>query len=165
MLRTWHTIKGYVAASFALVVCPCHLPLTLPLIVALTAGTVFSSWLSANTTVIYISSAILFIGGLIFAGKWMLSEDPAPVRPSKDRANVILISSRTCSSCTETAGLWESLRQEYQFRFQKVDITSGEGRSLAAKYNILSTPTTLVNGQVAFRGVPNRRQAVAAVKP
>jgi hypothetical protein len=165
MLKIWGSIKGYVVAGFALVACPCHLPLTLPIFLALTAGTAFGGWMAANTTVIYITSAVLFVGGLVLAYKWLMIGQPATVQKSEGPADVVLVSSRICSSCDETAGLWESLRPNYQFGFQKVDITSEKGRSLAAKYNILSTPTTLVNGRVAFRGVPNRRQAVAAVKP
>jgi thiol-disulfide isomerase/thioredoxin len=164
MLNIWHQFKGYVVAGVALVACPCHLPLTLPIFLALTAGTALGGWVAANTTLIYITFGVLFAGGLVLASKWLMFNQPAAIPKSEGPANVVLVSSRTCSSCADTAGLWESLRQDYQFRFQKVDITSGKGRSLAAKYNILSTPTTLVNGQVAFRGVPNRRQAVAAVK-
>ncbi len=165
MLKIWGSIKGYVVAAVALIACPCHLPLTLPIFLALTAGTAFGGWMAANTTVIYITSAVLFVGGLVLAYKWLMIGQPATVQKSEGPADVVLVSSRICSSCDETAGLWESLRQDYQFRFRKVDIASAKGRSLAAKYNILSTPTTLVNGQVAFRGVPNRRQAAAAVKP
>lgn len=163
-MQTWHTIKGYATAGIALIACPCHLPLTLPLILALTAGTAFGGWLSANTTIVYIASGVLFVGGLLLAGKWLMGDEAADIPKKKGgSAEVILVSSRTCSSCQDATDLWTELSDEYQFRFQKVDITSGKGRSLAAKHNIISTPTTLINGQVAFRGVPNRQRAIAAV--
>jgi len=68
----WHTIKGYAAGVVAFVACPCHLPLTLPLILALTAGTAVGGWLAANTTLIYLAATVLFLGGLLLAGKWLM---------------------------------------------------------------------------------------------
>ena len=47
MMTVWHKIKAYVASVVAFIACPCHLPLTLPLLVSLTAGTAFSAWLAA----------------------------------------------------------------------------------------------------------------------
>lgn len=72
----WHTIRGLVVGAFAFMVCPCHLPLTLPLILALTAGTAVGGWLAHNSTLIYATSAVLFIGGLVLAGKWLLTDEP-----------------------------------------------------------------------------------------
>ncbi|MFQ5401754.1 MAG: hypothetical protein ACE5E7_19425 [Anaerolineae bacterium] len=72
----WQTIRGYVAGAVAFVVCPCHLPLTLPLILGLMAGTAVGGWLAANTKLIYLVSAIFFIGGLALAGKWLLADEP-----------------------------------------------------------------------------------------
>jgi len=68
----WQTIKGYVAGGVALIACPCHLPITLPLILALTAGTAVGGWLSANQTLIYSAFTLLFLGGLLLAGKWLM---------------------------------------------------------------------------------------------
>lgn len=161
----WQTVKGYVAGGVALIACPCHLPLTLPLILALTAGTAVGGWLSANQTLIYGAFTLLFLGGLLLAGKWLMFGDTADIPKKKDGlAEVVLVSSRTCSSCQEATNLWAELGDKYRIRFQKVDITSGKGRSLAAKHNIMTTPTTLINGRVAFRGVPKRQKAIAAVK-
>ncbi len=53
-------------------IAPCHLPLTLPLLIALTAGTAFGVWIVAPRNVILISaiSTGFFIGGLALAFKW-----------------------------------------------------------------------------------------------
>ena len=62
MMKIWLQIKGYAAAGVALVICPCHLPLTLPIFLALTAGTAFGGWLDANTAAVYITFGLLFVG-------------------------------------------------------------------------------------------------------
>lgn len=69
----WLKIRGYVAGVGTFLICPCHLPLTLPLILALTAGTAVGGWLANNALLIYIAAAVLFIGGLALAGKWLLT--------------------------------------------------------------------------------------------
>lgn len=73
-MGTWQTVRGWVAGAGAFIVCPCHLPLTLPLFIALTAGTAVSGWLVSNTILIYVASTILFIGGLALAGKWFMTD-------------------------------------------------------------------------------------------
>lgn len=161
----WQTVKGYLAAGVALVACPCHLPITLPLVIGLTAGTAFSVWAQNNFLTIAGISTVLFLGGLVLAFKWMTAEPQA--RPAGKRtapANVILVTSQTCANCASAAELWESLQPVHKFRLQKVEITSGEGRSLAAKYNILSTPTTIIDGRVVFRQPPSRLRAALTVQ-
>ena len=74
-MNIWHSVRGLVAGAFAFMVCPCHLPLTLPLIIALTAGTAVGGWLAHNSTLIYAISIVLFIGSLALAGKWLLTEE------------------------------------------------------------------------------------------
>lgn len=74
-MKIWLSIRGMVAGVVAFVACPCHLPLTLPLIIALTAGTAVGGWLANNTTLIYTASIVLFIGGLVLAGKWLMADE------------------------------------------------------------------------------------------
>lgn len=69
----WLTIRGFVAGALAFIACPCHLPLTLPILLALTAGTAVGGWLANNTAVVYAAAAILFISGLVLAGKWLMA--------------------------------------------------------------------------------------------
>ena len=168
MHKTWHSIKGYVMSVLALIACPCHLPITLPLLVAVTAGTAFSAWLQNNSLTIGGALTVIFVGALVLALRW--SGKPARVsakRRTRHRmatAEVVLVVSSTCASCEEADKLWGGLRDRNGFRYRKVDINSGKGRSLAARHNIFSTPTTIINGDVAFRGVPNRFRAAIAVK-
>ena len=65
-------IKAYIASVVAFIACPCHLPLTLPLLISLTAGTAFSAWLAAprNLLLVGVVSTVIFIGGLALAFKW-----------------------------------------------------------------------------------------------
>jgi hypothetical protein len=72
MMMVWHKIKVYVASVVAFTACPCHLPFTLPLFVALTAGTAFSAWLAdpRNLLLVGAISTVIFAGGLALALKW-----------------------------------------------------------------------------------------------
>jgi len=63
-------IKAYIASVVALIACPCHLPLMLPLLISLTAGTVFSAWLVQNTILIGLISTGIFAGSLALAVRW-----------------------------------------------------------------------------------------------
>ena len=70
-------IKAYIASVVTFIACPCHLPLTLPLLISLTAGTAFGAWLAApgNLLLVGVISTVIFIGGLALAFKW--STQPA----------------------------------------------------------------------------------------
>src|SRR5712692_43405 len=73
MLKIWYAVQGLVAGAVAVITCPCHLPITLPLVNSLTAGTVFSAWLAAprNTLLVGVIATIVFSGGMVLAFKWM----------------------------------------------------------------------------------------------
>jgi len=71
------TIKGAIAGIVALVTCPCHLPITLPIILALISGTTVGVWLLSNQWAVWLLSTILFLGGLALAVHWFTREDHA----------------------------------------------------------------------------------------
>jgi len=76
----WYRIRGYMAAGVALITCPCHLVLTLPLLLSVTAGTAMGAFLEQNFYVVIAVSIIFFIGGLVLAIRWLgsaVSEDAA----------------------------------------------------------------------------------------
>jgi hypothetical protein len=67
----WYKIRGYLAAGVALITCPCHLVLILPLILSLTAGTAVGRFLGQNYGFVIAVSIIAFIGGLVLAFRWL----------------------------------------------------------------------------------------------
>jgi mercuric ion transport protein len=69
-MATWRTIRVWVSAFVAFVSCPCHLPLTLPVILSLTAGTVVGAWLADNTAPIILISTTVFIGSVWLTWRW-----------------------------------------------------------------------------------------------
>ncbi len=166
MLRTWHTIKGYAAGIVAFIACPCHLPITLPLLISLTAGTVFSAWLAENQVLVGVISTVVFFGGGALALRWF--SEPVKSRRSERVAGaprVTLITSPTCqATCEEAKAVWRKIHAERGIQFEEIDITSPRGRELAATHNIFTTPTTLINDRVAFRSVPKPEHAAAMMK-
>jgi mercuric ion transport protein len=100
MSQTWSTIKGYVMGGIALIACPCHLPITLPILVALTAGTAFSVWLSNNFIAIAGILTVIFVGALVLSFRWI--GKPAsmlPVKRSAPAQQVVLVTSRRGEDC------------------------------------------------------------------
>jgi len=67
----WYKIRGYLAAGVALITCPCHLVLILPLILSVTAGTAVGGFLAQNYGFVITVSIIAFIGGLVMAFRWL----------------------------------------------------------------------------------------------
>lgn len=84
MLKTLPTLKGYVAGLIAFIACPCHLPITLPLLISLTAGTALSAWLASHTLLAVVISTLVFIGSLVLAFQWL---NPPYCPPTSHSAN------------------------------------------------------------------------------
>lgn len=79
MRTIWQKIRVGLAVVVAVVACPCHLPLTLPLLLAASGGTLLG--FSAGTAMVplFIASTVLFIGALYFSVLWINSRAKAPV--------------------------------------------------------------------------------------
>jgi mercuric ion transport protein len=73
MLRT---LGGYVLALTALVACPCHLPFTLPLLLALVGGTSLGAFLREQTGLVFLGALGYFLFGLA-AAFWLLGRRAA----------------------------------------------------------------------------------------
>lgn len=177
----WFKIRGYVAAGVALVACPCHLVLTLPLLLSLAAGTALGAFLQQNTWLVYGVATVLFVGGLFLTFRWMdqpattartparqrrqrRRQRSAPVQvPRNGRPKVTLVYAPTCRTCPQVQELWRELQDQADFDYEEVEITTARGRELAAQHGIMSTPVTLINGEVVFRGEPARDEALAIV--
>lgn len=190
MTAIWHKTKGYIAGAVAFVACPCHLPITIPLLLALTAGTAFGTWLENNTLAVVIISTGLFIGGIVLAFKW-IGQDGRPetgrnrVRPHRSGRQkakirearqallarrsgppqITLLTSSNCTSCQSAQAVWQQVREQVDFQFDAVDITSVRGRNLAARHNIFSTPATIVDEQVVIPGSLDLEDVLSIVHP
>jgi len=64
-------IGGVVLTVTGLLACPCHLIITLPLLLSLLAGTALGSFLSLNTGVVYTGATIYFVAALALVS-WFL---------------------------------------------------------------------------------------------
>lgn len=64
-------IGGVVLTVTGFLVCPCHLIVTLPLLVSLLAGTALGSFLTRNTGLVYTGASIYFVVALAL-GYWFL---------------------------------------------------------------------------------------------
>ena len=129
-MNTWHSIKGYLAGGIALIACPCHLPLTLPLLIGLTAGTAFSAWLTNNFITVGVIFTVIFLAGLALAFIWNGGgEKPNASVPkaSEGPVSVTLVTSSICQSCDQAKALWQSLGDTYKFKYNEVDINSRRG--------------------------------------
>ena len=69
-------------AITGLVACPCHLPLTLPLLLALLGGTGAAAFITTHLGLLYGLAAAYFIASL--AGAWLLWEGHARFPPKKE---------------------------------------------------------------------------------
>ncbi len=58
------TLKDYFFIVTGFLSCPCHLPLTLPLILTLTAGTALGAFIAQNVVLIGVLATIYFVAAL-----------------------------------------------------------------------------------------------------
>src|SRR5712691_2457613 len=64
------TVTGFLAS-------PCHLILTLPLLISLLAGMALGSFLSHNTGLVYAGACVYFVVALALGALLLWSRDPA----------------------------------------------------------------------------------------
>ena len=76
-MELWHSIRGFVVGIAAFLFCPCHLVFTIPLFLLLAGGTAVGAWVANNSTIIYAISTVLFVGGLLLAFRWLMTDDDA----------------------------------------------------------------------------------------
>ena len=66
----WQKVRGGVAVTISILTCPCHLPVTVPLMLALLAGTPIAAWLIQHVGWVYGVMAGVFILSFGFACVW-----------------------------------------------------------------------------------------------
>ncbi|KAA3644019.1 MAG: hypothetical protein DWQ07_18055 [Chloroflexi bacterium] len=156
--------KGWVAVVTGFIACPCHLPFTLPLALTLTAGTALGAWIASNTFLIGAVLTVYFLGALGIGWYWLTKEDqPVQKNVTQGKKNVVVLTSSACSSCEDTVSLWNRLKEQHNFKLKIVDVNSRAGRQFAGAHNIFSTPVTLINQQVVFRGLPDAKLAAQSI--
>jgi hypothetical protein len=72
-------IGGVALAVTGFLACPCHLIITLPLLISLLAGTALGSFLSHNPGLVYTGAGIYFVVALAL-GYWFLFGSKHPQR-------------------------------------------------------------------------------------
>lgn len=77
---------------------------------------------------------------------------------------VTMLTTKSCPYCPSAKRLWQELKKESKFDYEEVDALSEKGQDLVSRHGIMSVPTTIIDGKVAFIGVPDRSKAIAAVK-
>ena len=79
--------------------------------------------------------------------------------------SVILVKASWCPVCPQAEKLWSELAGTYEFDYREIDISSAAGEELVSKHSIMSVPTTIIDGEVAFVGVPDEKKAIQAIAP
>ncbi len=78
-MRVAERALGYALAATALIACPCHLALTLPLAFTVLGGTALGSALTAHTGLLVAAATAYFVGAL--AAAIYLLNSPSRERP------------------------------------------------------------------------------------
>ncbi len=94
------TVTGFLA-------CPCHLIITLPLLISLLAGTALGSFLSRNTSLVYTGASIYFVVALAL-GASLLFGLARPIREG-DAACPTCLPVETLTHVQEASGLPDDL--------------------------------------------------------
>lgn len=76
---------------------------------------------------------------------------------------VTLIHATWCTACPAARRLWNDLKSKYNFEYEEIDVESPEGQALVDKHGIVGVPTTLIDGEPAFTGLPKRDDAIARI--
>ncbi|MBI4673822.1 MAG: hypothetical protein HY741_19420 [Chloroflexi bacterium] len=74
-------MRGYFFVVTGFFACPCHLPLTLPLLLAVTAGTALGAFLANNISLIVVVSTIYFIGALWLGWRYVTQDEKVRQAP------------------------------------------------------------------------------------
>lgn len=77
---------------------------------------------------------------------------------------VTVVYTKTCVYCPAAKAVWKDLQKQHKFDYEEVDAVSQKGQLLAAKFNIMSVPTTIIDdGKDVIVGVPSKERAAKAV--
>lgn len=68
---SWNHIRSGMMGALAVISCPCHLPLVLPIVLSILAGTPISIWITQHVGWVYGGMAIVFLVSLLLTLRWM----------------------------------------------------------------------------------------------
>jgi mercuric ion transport protein len=78
-------LAGYVLAASAVVACPCHLALTLPLLLALGGGTALGAVLTQPPGLVFGAATLYFLAAV--AGAYTLLSSQSDAQGARDQAS------------------------------------------------------------------------------
>jgi glutaredoxin len=74
--------------------------------------------------------------------------------------DVILLVSKWCEECVPADNAWKRLAEERKdFNYRSLDVSEPEGRRLSIELYIRSVPSTIIDGKLAFVGIPTKEEA------
>lgn len=73
---------------------------------------------------------------------------------------VILVTAKWCHFCPTAKKLWKDMKNEYDFEYEEIDIDTQEGEKMVDKYSISSVPTTIIDDEIAFMGIPEKNKVI-----
>jgi len=76
---------------------------------------------------------------------------------------VTLIHASWCNVCPSARRFWKDLKSEYDFEYEEVDVATPQGQVLKDKFGIVGVPTTIIDGKIAFTGLPKKADAIARI--
>jgi thioredoxin 1 len=76
---------------------------------------------------------------------------------------VTLVHASWCTVCPAARRLWTELKSQFDFKYEEVDVETPEGQALIDKFGIVGVPTTIIDGEVAFTGLPKKADAIARI--
>ena len=74
---------------------------------------------------------------------------------------VILMHAKLCHVCPAARKFWSQLHSELGFDYEEVDIDTEIGEKMTDDLSIMSVPTAIIDGEVAFVGIPKREEAIS----
>ena len=78
----WQKIRSGVMFAASVIICPCHLPIVLPLALALLAGTPAAVWITQNVGWAYGGMAFIFLVSLGLGFLWLNKPDTVTCEPN-----------------------------------------------------------------------------------
>lgn len=79
------------------------------------------------------------------------------------RPLVQLLVSEWCAPCRGAEAVWQDIARRKVIDLRVLDVGQVEGREVVAKLGLRTVPATVIDGELRFVGIPDRRLAHAAV--